>query len=455
MVQLKGHRSVGGMRASIYNAMPVAGVQRAGRVHEGFRAAARLSTSMTRYQILTLNQISSHGLHRFPGTRYTVGKAVEQPDAILVRSHDMHEMAIPASVKAIGRAGSGHQQHSGGGDVEARRAGVQCARRQCQRGQGAGARGAAARRAQRDPGARATSRGSTPSAADLEAQVEDGKKQFAGVELPQRTLGIVGLGAIGSLVADIAIKLGMKVIGFDPEITVDAAWRLPVERAPGEQHRGAAQAVGLRHAARAAACRDAASDRREAARGDEARRGAAQFRARRPGRRRVRVVAALRAASTQVLPVRFPQRRAAARAGRRRAAASGRLHRRKPRRTAPSWWSIRCASFWSTARSSMRSTSPTSRCRANRRTASRSPTPTSRTCWGRFRRRWRNAGLNIHNMVNKSRGEMAYTLVDVDSPVQDRGDRGDLGDRRRTVGAGDSGGAAALTDRPFGHGRIV
>jgi D-3-phosphoglycerate dehydrogenase len=64
-------------------------------------------------------------------------------------------------------------------------------------------------------------------AADLEARVEEGKKQFAGVELPQRTLGIIGLGAIGSLVADTAIKLGMKVIGFDPEITVDAAWRLP------------------------------------------------------------------------------------------------------------------------------------------------------------------------------------------------------------------------------------
>src|SRR5437016_13487075 len=62
---------------------------------------------------------------------------------------------------------------------------------------------------------------------DLEKRVEDGKKQFAGVELPNRTLGIIGLGAIGSLVADTAIKLGMKVVGFDPEITVDAAWRLP------------------------------------------------------------------------------------------------------------------------------------------------------------------------------------------------------------------------------------
>ena len=62
---------------------------------------------MNKFQILTLNQISSHGLHRFPGARYTVGKAVDHPDAILVRSHDMHPMAIPASVRAIGRAGAG------------------------------------------------------------------------------------------------------------------------------------------------------------------------------------------------------------------------------------------------------------------------------------------------------------------------------------------------------------
>src|SRR5438477_12617602 len=62
---------------------------------------------MTKFQILTLNPISSQGLHRFPGARYTVGKTIEHPDAILVRSHDMHAMAIPATVKAIGRAGAG------------------------------------------------------------------------------------------------------------------------------------------------------------------------------------------------------------------------------------------------------------------------------------------------------------------------------------------------------------
>ena len=121
-------------------------------------------------------------------------------------------------------------------------------------------------------------------APDLEARVEDGKKQFAGVELPGRTLGIVGLGAIGSLVADTAIKLGMKVIGFDPEITVDAAWRLPssVRKAHSIED---CSAIRLRHAARAAARRDAASDQRKRLARHEAGRVAAQFRARRHRRR--------------------------------------------------------------------------------------------------------------------------------------------------------------------------
>lgn len=65
--------------------------------------------------------------------------------------------------------------------------------------------------------------------ATLHKQAEEGKKQFAGIELPGRTLGIIGLGAIGRLVADAAIRLGMRVMGYDPEITVDAAWHLSAE----------------------------------------------------------------------------------------------------------------------------------------------------------------------------------------------------------------------------------
>jgi D-3-phosphoglycerate dehydrogenase len=181
---------------------------------------------MTKYNILTLNQISSHGLHRFPAARYAVGKTVEHPDAILVRSHDMHAMTIPESIKAIGRAGAGTNNIP---VAEMSKRGIPVFN-----APGANANAVkelvltalllAARNVIPALGYVA---GLKPDAADLEKRVEDGKKEFAGIELPHRTLGIIGLGAVGGMVADTAIKLGMKVIGFDPEITVDAAWRLP------------------------------------------------------------------------------------------------------------------------------------------------------------------------------------------------------------------------------------
>jgi len=181
---------------------------------------------MAKYQILTLNHIASQGLHRLPTARYSVGKSAEHPDAILVRSHDMHSMTIPASVKAIGRAGAGTNNIP---VAEMSRRGVPVFN-----APGANANAVkelvfaalllAARNVVPALGYVASLKA---DADDLEKRVEEGKKQFAGVELPNRTLGIVGLGAVGSLVADTAIKLGMKVIGFDPEITVDAAWRLP------------------------------------------------------------------------------------------------------------------------------------------------------------------------------------------------------------------------------------
>jgi len=180
---------------------------------------------MSRHTILALNQIASQGLRRFPSDRYSVGKSVEHPDAILVRSYDLHGMEIPASVKAIGRAGAGTNNIP--------------VTSMSQRGvpvfnaPGANANAvnelvlAALLMAARNVSpALGYVNALDPNAPDLEARVEEGKKQFAGVELPQRMLGVIGLGAIGGLVADTAIKLGMKVIGFDPEITVDAAWRL-------------------------------------------------------------------------------------------------------------------------------------------------------------------------------------------------------------------------------------
>jgi D-3-phosphoglycerate dehydrogenase len=179
-----------------------------------------------RYRILTLNQISPLGLERFPALRYEVGPSVDAPDAVVVRSHDMHKMAIAPSVKAIGRAGAGTNNipvatlskrgvpvfNAPGANANAVKELVLTALLLASRNVVPALRFVDALDRQ---------------APDLDARVEAGKKQFAGVELPNRMLGIIGLGAIGSLVADTAIKLGMRVIGFDPEITVDAAWRLP------------------------------------------------------------------------------------------------------------------------------------------------------------------------------------------------------------------------------------
>ncbi len=178
-----------------------------------------------RYRILTLNQISPAGLSRFPGERYEVGK-VEMPDAILVRSQDMHKMDIGVSVKAIGRAGAGTNNipvakmsergvpvfNAPGANANAVKELVIAAML------------TAARNLVPALGFVAGLKGDD---ATLHKLVEDGKKQFSGMELPGRTLGIVGLGKIGSLVADAAIKLGMDVLGYDPEITVEAAWSLP------------------------------------------------------------------------------------------------------------------------------------------------------------------------------------------------------------------------------------
>lgn len=178
------------------------------------------------YRILTLNNIAQVGLKRLPAELYEVGNQVGSPDAILVRSHDMHKMEIAREVKAIGRAGAGTN------NIPVRQM---------------SARGVPVFNA---PGANANAvkelviagiliaaRNLLPAAhfvaglagddAAINEQVEDGKKHFAGVELPKRTLGVIGLGKVGSLVADAAIKLGMHVHGYDPHITVDAAWSLP------------------------------------------------------------------------------------------------------------------------------------------------------------------------------------------------------------------------------------
>ncbi|MEO8298508.1 MAG: phosphoglycerate dehydrogenase [Burkholderiales bacterium] len=179
-----------------------------------------------RLKVLVLNQISASGLAKLPAASYSVGKDVAAPDAVLVRSADMHTMDIPASVRAIGRAGAGTNNipvkamsARGVPVFNAPGANANAVKELVLAGMLIGARNLG-------PAMRFVS-GLNPATADLDKTVEDGKKAYAGFELAGHTLGIIGLGKIGCLVADAAIKLGMNVLGFDPEITVDAAWSLP------------------------------------------------------------------------------------------------------------------------------------------------------------------------------------------------------------------------------------
>ena len=178
------------------------------------------------YHILTLNNIAQVGLKRLPAEHYEVGNQVGSPDAILVRSHDMHKMEIARDVKAIGRAGAGtnnipvKQMSARGVPVfNAPGANANAVKELVIAGILIAARNLL-------PAAHFVT-GLAGDDAAINEQVEDGKKHFAGVELPKRTLGVIGLGKVGSLVADAAIKLGMHVHGYDPHITVDAAWSLP------------------------------------------------------------------------------------------------------------------------------------------------------------------------------------------------------------------------------------
>jgi len=178
-----------------------------------------------RFRIAVYNAVSSRGLDRFPHPAYTVGKGVAEPDAILLRSHALQLTEIPASVKAIGRCGAGVNNIP---VDEMSKRGVPVFN-----APGANANAvkelvvAAILLAARNLVPAVEYVRTLAPGKDFDERIEEGKKQFAGLELPGRTLGIIGLGAIGGLVADTAIRLGMSVIGYDPEITVDNAWRLP------------------------------------------------------------------------------------------------------------------------------------------------------------------------------------------------------------------------------------
>jgi D-3-phosphoglycerate dehydrogenase / 2-oxoglutarate reductase len=177
-------------------------------------------------EVLVLNPIAQVGLQRLPEARYAIVKEAKAPDVILVRSADMHGMKFENNLKAVGRAGAGVNNIP---VPELSKRGVPVFN----------APGANANAVKELvlAGMLIAARNLVPAlgfvgkldrkAKDLDKQVEGGKKTYAGFELPGHTLGVIGLGKIGSLVADAAIRLGMNVIGYDPEITVEAAWSLP------------------------------------------------------------------------------------------------------------------------------------------------------------------------------------------------------------------------------------
>ena len=193
------------------------------------------------YRILILNQIASVGMKRLPAAVYTCGKDVRDPHAILVRSQDMHSMMIPGSVSAIGRAGAGTNNipvaamsargipvfNAPGANANAVKELVLAGLLLAMRNLLPALRYVDGLLADSANAGGATNTAGMVDDKAIHKRIEDEKKQFAGVEFPQHTLGIIGLGKIGSLVADAAIKLGMTVIGYDPHITVDAAWSLP------------------------------------------------------------------------------------------------------------------------------------------------------------------------------------------------------------------------------------
>ncbi len=177
------------------------------------------------YKILTLNNISIVGLERLPRENYEVASEIQHPDAILLRSFKMHDMDIPPTLKAVGRAGAGvnnipvEKMSAAGIPVfNAPGANANAVKELVVTGMLLACRNICQ--------AWEFARNLEGDDAEINKQVEAGKKNFGGFELPGRTLGVIGLGAIGRLVANAAESLGMNVIGFDPGITVEGAWEL-------------------------------------------------------------------------------------------------------------------------------------------------------------------------------------------------------------------------------------
>ena len=177
------------------------------------------------YKIQTLNKISSKGLNHFPLDNYEVASDINNPDAILVRSQDMHGMELSESVKAIARAGAGTNNipiaelsEKGVVVFNTPGANANAVKELVITGLLLASRPVIAANKWVD--------GLAGKGDEIPELSEKGKSQFVGPELKGKTLGVIGLGAIGAMVANLAIKFGMEVIGYDPFLSVNAAWSL-------------------------------------------------------------------------------------------------------------------------------------------------------------------------------------------------------------------------------------
>jgi D-3-phosphoglycerate dehydrogenase len=370
----------------------------------------------TKFRIQTLNNIAKVGLERLPAERYEVGGKITDPDGILVRSQDMHKMDIAARVQAIARAGAGtnnipiKQMSARGVPVfNAPGANANAVKELVIAGMLLAARNLV-------PAVRFVD-GLSGDDDSLHKQVEDGKKNFAGIELPNHTLGIIGLGKVGSLVADAAIKLGMNVLGFDPHITVDAAWSLPsqVKKANSVEEVLKASDFVTLHVPLMDATRNLISAERLQLCRDGvivlnfARDGIVDLDA---------VLAGIAARKVQAYVCDFPAQKLTGKAGvvalPHLGASTGEAEDNCAIMVADQLrdylehGNIRNAVNFPDV--SMSRESPFRIGIAN------SNVP---NMLGQISTAMAEAGLNIHNMLNKSKGEMAYTLVDVDSAVND------------------------------------
>ncbi|MBK6973289.1 MAG: phosphoglycerate dehydrogenase [Sterolibacteriaceae bacterium] len=386
-----------------------------------------VDTSAPRFKVLVLNHISASGLKRLPAERYTIGKDVAEPDAVMVRSADMHALEIPASVVAIGRAGAGTNNipvktmsergvpvfNAPGANANAVKELVVATMLMASRNLAPALRFIATLDSQ--PGGMAEA-------------VERGKKAFAGFELAGHTLGIIGLGKIGCMVADAAIKLGMNVLGYDPDITVDAAWSLP-----SQVRKAGSVAEVLKNAhfiTLHVPLVDATRELVNAGNVGLTRAGAVLLNFSREGVvNEAAVLAALERKHLGWYVCDFPS-----------AAINGHEHvialphLGASTREAEDNCAVMVADqlhdyleHGNIANAVNFPAVSMPRESAYRVAIANANVP---NMLGQISTAMASAGLNIHNMVNKSRGDTAYTLVDVDSPVADKV----LDDIRRIAG---------------------